>query len=429
MIILRDISVMWSMVHTLIIFLFLFESRYSRKKTIVITLSTMIPLMLVNLALFIGLGFDKYGPLMLLTLSIPSCIVFYILSKHRDGRFFFTFCMIDTTALEIIYITNILNYYITPNSYIVMFIIRMISYPLIEILLYKKVRKMFLDIQKKTKKGWAVFAIIGASFYIAITLLMTYPTPITSRPEYMPVIFILFVLMPVIYLNIIMTLKSQQEMHEMEEQDMMLKMQVSSLTTRMDELASADEKFRIERHNFRHKLQTIAGLINKEQYTECLHLLEEYDDSLDKTKIERYCQHPILDAMLSTYITKAKDKDIRLNMGFSFPDDLPGNETELATAIANALENAINACEKIEQQKRFIEIKAINHPQFIMKISNSYQGDIEFNDDGIPVNQDTDHGFGSRFIATFCNKNGGYYQFTADGEVFTLMLNFNEIRT
>jgi len=116
MIILRDISVMWSMVHTLIMFLFLFESRYSKKKTIVITLSTMIPLMLVNLALFIGLGFDKYGPLMLLTLSIPSCIVFYILSKHRDGRFFFTFCMIDTTTLEIIYITNILNYYITPNS-------------------------------------------------------------------------------------------------------------------------------------------------------------------------------------------------------------------------------------------------------------------------------------------------------------------------
>ena len=43
-------------------------------------------------------------------------------------------------------------------------------------------------------------------------------------------------------------------------------------------------------------------------------------------------------------------------MGFAFPDTIPVNETELATAIANALENAINACEALPAEKRYISL-------------------------------------------------------------------------
>lgn len=283
---------------------------------------------------------------------------------------------------------------------------------------------MFLDVQRHIKKGWGIFAVIGILFYVAITLLMTYPTPITERPEYIPALALLFLLMLAIYIHIITTLRRQQNMHEMTQQEDILRLQVSSLTTRMEEIAEADERFRVERHNFRHKLKTIAGMIKQEQYVECLKLLAEYEEPLDKTKVKCYCQHTVLDAMLSAYIQRAKGKDIRLDMGFAFPDEIPVNETELATAIANALENAINACEKLEPEKRFIDIKVINHPRFMIRIVNSYEGEIEFDEDGIPVNHQHDHGFGTRYISAFCDKNGGYYQFTADGEKFTLMLNF-----
>lgn len=422
--ILKDISVVWSLIHTLVMFLLLFESRYSRKKTITLTVATMAPLILINFLLFILVGFEKYGTLMLATLSLPSCVVFYVLSKYRDGRFFFTFCMVDTTVLEILYITNILNHYLTPDTYIVMFAVRMLAYPIIEVLVYKKLRPIFLEVQKQVKQGWGALAVIGVSFYLAITLLMTYPSPIVERPEYIPVISIMFVLMPVIYLHIISTLRRQQSIYEMTEQETILKMQVSNLSSRMDEFVVSDERFRIERHNFRHKLKTIAGMIKKEQYDDCLKLLAEYEEALDKTRVKRYCQHMVLDAMLFSYISKAQDKGIHLDMGFAFPDVIPVNEAELATAIANALENAINACEQLEPENRFIEIKVINHPRFMLRITNSYQGEVEFDDDGIPVNHQSDHGFGTRYIAAFCNKNGGFYQFDADGEKFTLMLNF-----
>ena len=41
------------------------------------------------------------------------------------------------------------------------------------------------------------------------------------------------------------------------------------------------------------------------------------------------------------------------------------NETELATVIANALENAINACEHVEEDGRYIDVQVITVPHFM----------------------------------------------------------------
>ena len=420
--ILKDISVLWSLIHTLVMFLFLFESRYPKKKTIVLTLVTMIPLIIVNLVLFMVLGLDRYGTLMLLTLSLPSCIVFWLLAKHRDGRFFFTFCMVDTTVLEIVYITNILNHYITPNTYLLMFLVRLLIYPLMEVWIYRQLRPMFLDVQRRTKRGWGLFAIIGILFYVAITLLMTHPSPITDRPEYIPVLALMFLLMPVIYLQIIMTLRHQQILYEMSEQESIMKLQVSNVISRVEELGEANESFRKERHDFRHKMQAIAGLVEARQYEELAKVVAEYQEGIQKTKVVRYCKNAIVDSILSVYIRKAENMGIRVKTGFAFPDTFAVRDTELATALANAIENAINACAKLPQEQRMLEIKVLNKPQFIIMVRNTFDGEVEFNENGIPVSQQSGHGFGSRSIAAFCTKNGGYYEFQASDNMFTLFM-------
>lgn len=421
---LREISLFGSMIHTLVLFFLLFESRYPKKKTRIISSATMTPLIIANTVLAFLYDAETMGLALLVTLSLPSLIVFWILAKNRDGRFFFTFCLVDTMVLEIIYITQILNYYITPDSYIFMFVVRIVAFPLLEWFVYKKIRTEFLDVQKHTKKGWGIFAAIGALFYVLMSLTMSYPCAVTERPEYLPATVLLLILIPIIYIHIISTLRHQQNIHKMTEQENILKLQVSNLISRMDELSASDDKFRMERHNFRHKLKTLASLIKTEQYGECLSLLAEYEEALDKTKLKRYCQHTVLDAVLSSYIQKAQNKGIEVSMGFAFPDTIPMSETELATAIANALENAINACEKVQSGKRYIDIKVLNHPRFMIQIANNHVGNIEFDENDIPVNHEKDHGFGTRFIAAFCQKNNGFYQFAADGEKFTLYLNF-----
>ena len=201
-----------------------------------------------------------------------------------------------------------------------------------------------------------------------------------------------------------------------------MRLQVANITARMEELGEANERFREERHNFRHKLKAIASLVAANQREELLAVIEEYEEDLHKTRLVRYTQNAIIDAVLSVYIKKAQHAGISLKLGFAFPDTFEANDSELATALANAIENAINACEKLPESQRFMEIKVLCQPQFIIMIRNSFDGNVLFGDDGIPQNPKEEHGFGTRSIAAFCQKLGGYYEFSAEGNVFTLFM-------
>ena len=422
MTILRDISMLWSMLHTLVLFLFLFESRYPKKKAVSIIMITMIPLIIVNLILFAVLGFDRYGTLMLATLSLPSCVILWLLAKYRDGRFFFTFCMVDTIILEIVYITNLLNPYISPDSYIFMFVVRLLSIPLLELWVYYKLRPIYLEVRKHTGNGWGFFAAIGFLFYIVITLLMTYPDNIASRPHQIPALVLMFILMPVIYIHIISTLRRQQLYYEQDEQEKIMQLQVSNITERVKELGEANESFRKERHDFRHKLKVIASLVETKQYDELANVVKEYENNITRTHIVKYCDNAVIDAVLSVYIGRAKNAGIDVKLGFAFPETFKVNESELATAFANAIENAVNACMKLPSEERFIEIKVLSKPKFVVMIRNSFDGNVEFDKNDIPISHEEGHGIGTRSIAAFCNKVGGFYEFNAANNVFTLFM-------
>lgn len=422
--ILRNISILWTLLFTLIIFMLLFKTRYPKKKANTITLATMLPLILVNFVLALVLDADTYGTLLLVTLSLPSLIVFWIMAKHRDGRFFFTFCLVDTVSLEILYITQIINYYTTPDTYIVIFVLRLIAYPLLGWFTYKKIRPAFPELQENIKKGWGIFAAISAIFYVAQALLTNYPTSVTERPEYLPALILIYILMPLLYIQIFRTLQHQKNIHEMSERENILNLQVSNMTTRIEEFSSADEKFRIERHNFRHKMQTISSLIEKKQYNELNKLVSEYNEAIKETQVKRYCSFAIIDAVLSSYILMAERRNIKVRIEPDFPASLSVNEAELATVIANAIENAVHACEKLPEQERFIRIKVLNSPRFMIQVSNSFNGEVVFDKNGIPVTNKEGHGFGTRSIIAFCEKNNVFYEFKADKSVFYLRLAF-----
>ena len=420
---LKDFSVLWSLLHTLLLFLLLFESRYPRKKTLILSLVTMLPLILVNTVIFVMIGAERYMTVLLLTCSLPSLIFFWFLAKYRDGRFFFTFCMVDSIILEIIYITNILDFYLG-NTYIFLFAVRIICIPLLELLVYKKLRPIYLGVQRSVKKGWYVFAAISALFYVAMSLSVSYPTIITSRPAYLPAFVLYLVLLPVIYIHILSTLRNQQRLHEITEQDNILWVQVSNMTARMEEFSAANEKFRTERHDFRHKMQVIVGLIEHGEYDKLRQIVLNYHEAVRETAVKRYCSSAVIDAVLSSYLQKAENKSIKVSVALSFPEPLPVDEAELATVFANAIENAIHACEKLDANKRQIDVKVLTSPRFMLQISNSYDGAVEFDENGIPMSREEGHGFGTRSIVAFCNKNKAFYEFKADNERFRLRISF-----
>ena len=422
MTILRDLSVLWSTIHVLVVFLLLFESRYPWKKAMKLTLTGAVPLLTANFLLYLFLKDMRYV-FLLVTCVLPSLLFLWSLAKYRDGRFLFTFCFSDTLWLEIIYVTNILDFYLG-NQYIFMFLSRLILYPVLEWFLWKNVRPVFFEVQRNITKGWYIFAAISAIFYVMMLLSMSFPTMIMTRPEYLPAFVLQLILMPLFYLQIFITLRRQQQLYETQQKENILNVQVASLRSRIDEFSSANELFRKERHDFRHKMRTIAALKEKGDLEAIGQVVQEYAETLPERLVESYTSHKILDAVLSSHLEWAKRKEIRVSAKLTLPEELPVQEADLATALANALENAIHACTKIGPSQRYIEVKSITHPRFMFQIRNSFDGVIAFDEEGIPLATSKGHGFGTRSIVAFCGKNNAFYEFSAEENEFTMRLIF-----
>ena len=94
--------------------------------------------------------------------------------------------------------------------------------------------------------------------------------------------------------------------------------------------------------------------------------------------------------------------------------------------MSNALENAIHACEGIpDSEKRLIKLRLYskNNKQCI-DVSNSYQKEPVFDEEGLPVSAEEGHGFGTKSMAHIVEKHGGMFQFSVkDGEfIFQAMV-------
>ncbi len=420
---LRDASTMYASFFSLLLFLSLFESRYSKKKTLILTLALMGPLMLVNFILLVTFGPVTMSTLLLVTCSLPSLIFFWFLARHRDGRFFFTFCFADTIILEIIDVTSILDFFLG-NTYIFTVIARLLLCPIMGFIFWIWLRPAYIHLQNKVSKGWYTFTGIALIFYLLLSIAISVPTHITTRLEQLPAFILLLILLPILYAHIFTALHQQQKAYETAQRENILSVQVTSLLSRAEEFRAANDRLREERHDFRHKMRTMATLAASGEYETLKTISEEYASADIDHPLVNYCSHTLLDAVLSSYLQEAKRKQIRTSVKMTLPETLPVNESELATLFANALENAINACEQVSIENRYIEIRAITVPCFMIQIRNSFDGNIIFDENQIPLSSKKGHGFGTRSIVTFCEKNNAFYEFKAAQLEFILKVIF-----
>lgn len=243
MTILRDISTTYASFFSLVLLMILFESRYSKKRTTMLTLFLMGPLLLANFLLLFIVGPQKMSTLLLLTCTLPSLIFFFVLAKYRDGRFFFTFCLADTLVLEIIHATAVLDFFLG-DTYIFMFAARLILCPLLAWVIYKWFRPMYMDLQSKVNTGWFIFAAIALLFYVVLSMFISVPIMITERLDQLPIFVLLLVLLPAIYIHIFSTLRRQQQLYQTAERENILQVQMASMRSRIDDFTAANDSLR-----------------------------------------------------------------------------------------------------------------------------------------------------------------------------------------
>jgi sensor histidine kinase regulating citrate/malate metabolism len=133
-----------------------------------------------------------------------------------------------------------------------------------------------------------------------------------------------------------------------------------------------------------------------------------------------------VNVILSSCIKRAENEHIEVISEVHIPENIKIDNMEVGSIFSNAMENAIIACEKIENpMNREISVVCKEYySQIYIQISNPFVGEIVFDGD-YPVSDNSGHGFGTRSIAAIAEKHGGVFSFTAQNGIFktTVVLN------
>ena len=133
----------------------------------------------------------------------------------------------------------------------------------------------------------------------------------------------------------------------------------------------------------------------------------------------------ILDALISEKAQIAKEKNIRLTMDLKLKKELNIQPADWCAIFGNALDNAIEACEKVEESKRYIHVVAYCVGSLLkIKIENAMQGTIEVNGSGFETTKKRKeyHGFGLKNIEKTVQRYDGIMELTTEKGIFIMQI-------
>ena len=410
---LKDLSTFWGMFHVIFLFIMLFRSRYTKRKTLILAGISMGALMFLNGAGLVLWGFDTMGKIFIFTCTIPSFLFFYLLSADKRFRFLLTFCLADTSCLWIMGVTNLLDYYLGGGQNILLFISRLIAFPLLEYCIYRFLRKPYLELQNAVKNGWGIFAGMTMLYYILLTVMLFYPVNIVYRPQDILPCILVLLLMFFNYGTIFSALYKQLLLYREQQNERILQEQKYSLEAQLEN----QQRIRKIKHDMKGYTITLSGLLSTGNTAEALEYLEHVKTEMD-TLPRQFCANPYINAVFVQYYQKLQELETECRMEIRIGEEvLP--YMELCQILSNGLENACNALKELDVKDREASVQMkYNKDYLIIRIKNRCRGALHVEKGVIPPTdkKGKDHGFGLITIQEAARRlDGDMFCYTEKG--------------
>lgn len=356
-----------------------------------------------------------------LTISIPATILTYWAANDTPAQAVFNYMtqiLVSVLSASVIrWLTESLGL-----SRLVNILLLCVFYWTVICLERRFVRQPFRMLIRGMSASWGVLTLIPCVFCGYLILVSSWPCSYLENEAQRVYVYAAVIPLIIVYIAVFKSLLSQYRIQMERQSAALLTMQISALKEKLQNVKEVEEGIRIQRHDLRHQLQTVAELLAQGERDAAMNFLHAAQKRLDEQKVIRWCRPPILDAVFSSYFGQAQNQGITVKAKISLSDTLPVDEGELAIVLANALENAIHANLSLPRNQREIRCKMVETPSIMLELSNPYTGNITFDRNGLPVTQREGHGLGVQSICAFCRKNEAVCQFDLTDGWFRLRL-------
>lgn len=193
------------------------------------------------------------------------------------------------------------------------------------------------------------------------------------------------------------------------------------LKKHFDEVQNMYRQTRAWRHDYHNHIQTMKAHLALGQLNELDAFLNELDTDLTTVDTVLKTGNVMIDAILNSKISLARSKGISVDAKAIVPSELSVAEVDLSLIIGNMMDNAMEACLKIEDQNdRFIRIYIdILKGQLYIYVINSVGGQLRRSGQRyLTTKVGGYHGFGLQRIDKVVKKYNGYLERQDEPGVF-----------
>lgn len=162
-------------------------------------------------------------------------------------------------------------------------------------------------------------------------------------------------------------------------------------------------------HDYKNQLTCIQGLLQEGKQQEASDYITKLTGSLKKTVDAVDTKHPVVNVVLNQKYREACEKGIAMIMAVNDLSGLTVSEEDLVILLVNLLDNAIEACEKLESNPVIQFKMRLEEGELILSVRNPVKESVLIQGKRVATTkgQKSRHGIGLLNVDEVVRRNGG----------------------
>ncbi|MDE6904958.1 MAG: GHKL domain-containing protein [Lachnospiraceae bacterium] len=371
------------------------EQRKSRIKKVLMVF------LIYTVMYFVNMAASVYGWLCMIIVIILLMAASKFLDMNREFTFFLGvifFCIRNLSALIMRSISYFLDKYLEHKAvsvenvfrnaawnYVFVVVLQLILFSIMLYAVVRLLKKKTMKLHIKELCYLLLIPITGILFVNIIfnILLIVNENLVFQLYEQFPVFLgIVPVVAALFYAGILITIVSYQKMiglQEEKEKYFVEQQQVHAIQERMEEVEQFYHGIRQMKHEMKNHMTNIKGLVRNGSYGDIEQYIDHMDESMNVFEITIKTGNTVTDVIVNDKQKAAEKQGIQFQSEFSYPKSDGYNAYDIGVIINNLLQNALEACEKMAEGKRYIYLSGRQKKKFyVINVKNSFEGEVTF---------------------------------------------------
>lgn len=207
-----------------------------------------------------------------------------------------------------------------------------------------------------------------------------------------------------------------------------IQMKIQLLDKYYDDIKKLTENCLYTTHDMKNHILILKKYTDEKNIMKIKEYLDNIGEPIDTMNHYIWSENDTVNLIINTKLEEARNKEITVE---AIVDNVtfPMNDNELCSVLANLLDNAVEACEKVDKNSRWIKVSIINEVEcFIVKIVNSIGEIPQKNKKYFLSNKSGHMGYGLKSVASIVEKYNGIMKCDFNESAFSVIITFWKAR-